>query len=189
MTAQAEETVSLPVASAAEGDALIKHLMDVMDALLSTVEEETALIRAGKLTVAAKLEATKTELSSMYVADTARIKASQIYLDRVTPAMAMELRRRHDLFRAVLQMNLTVLATAHAVSESIMRGVSSELARKATPQAYGASGRATAPTAAGIPVLNQPGAADDRHHGAGRPRHPVHRRPGPSHPVGARCRL
>jgi len=82
MTAQAEETVSLPVASAAEGDAVIKHLMDVMDALPSTVEEETALIRAGKLTAAAKLEATKTELSSMYVADTARIKASQIYLDR-----------------------------------------------------------------------------------------------------------
>ena len=59
--------------------------------------------------------------------------------------MAAELRQRHDLFRAVLQMNLTVLATAHAVSESIMRGVSAELARKATPQAYGASGRATAP--------------------------------------------
>ena len=43
--------------------------------------------------------------------------------------------------------NLTVLATAHAVSESIMRGVSTELARKATPQGYGASGRATAPAA------------------------------------------
>ena len=112
-----------------------------MDALLGTVEEETALVRAGKLAEAAKLEAAKTELSRMYVADTARIKASQVYLDRVTPAMAAELRQRHDLFRAVLQMNLTVLATAHAVSESIMRGVSAELARKATPQGYGASGR------------------------------------------------
>jgi hypothetical protein len=149
MAAQGEDAVSLPVASAAEGQTLIKHLMDVMDALLGTVEEETTLVRAGKLTEAAKLEATKTELSNMYIADTARIKASQIYLDRVTPAMAAELRRRHDLFRAVLQMNLTVLATAHAVSESIMRGVSSELARKATPQAYGA----TAPTAAGMQPL------------------------------------
>jgi len=148
-----EAAAPRPVASPAEGERLIKHLLEVMDALLGTVEEETALIRAGKLTAAAKLEATKTELSSMYVADTARIKASQIYLDRVTPAMAMELRRRHDLFRAVLQMNLTVLATAHAVSESIMRGVSSGLARKATPQAYGASGRATAPTAAGMQPL------------------------------------
>ena len=55
--------------------------------------------------------------------------------------MVDDLRKRHDVFRALLQMNLTVLATAHAVSESIMRGVSRELARKATPQAYGASGR------------------------------------------------
>jgi hypothetical protein len=137
----------LPVASAADGETLIKHLLEVMEALLGTIEEETALIRAGKLAEAAKLEPAKSELSRMYIADTARIKASQVYLDRVRPAMAEELRQRHDLFRAVLQMNLTVLATAHAVSESIMRGVSAELARKATPQAYGASGSATAPSA------------------------------------------
>ena len=62
---------------------------------------------------------------------------------KTTPEMVDELRKRHDQFHALLQINLTVLATAHAVSESIMRGVSSELARKATPQAYGASGRAT----------------------------------------------
>ena len=153
MSTQAAGAPSRPVASAAEGELLIKHLMDVMDALLGMVEEETALVRAGKLAEAAKLEPAKSELSGMYIADTARIKSSQIYLDRVTPAMAAELRKRHDLFRAVLQMNLTVLATAHAVSESIMRGVSSELARKATPQAYGASGRASTPTAAAMQPL------------------------------------
>jgi hypothetical protein len=53
----------------------------------------------------------------------------------------------------VLQINLTVLATAHAVSESIMRGVSEELARKAQPQAYGASGRAMAPAKGNAPPL------------------------------------
>jgi hypothetical protein len=150
---QTQEAPPRPVSSAAEGDLVIKHLMDVMDALLGTIEQETALVRAGQLSEAAKLEAGKTELSGMYMRDTARIKASQIYLDRVTPAMAAELRRRHDEFRAVLQMNLTVLATAHAVSESIMRGVSSELARKATPQAYGASGRAATPTAGAMQPL------------------------------------
>jgi hypothetical protein len=134
-----------PVASPAEAEALIKHLLDVMDALLGTVEEETELVRAGKLNEASKLEPTKAELSRMYIADTARIKASQGYLVRTTPEMIDDLRQRHDEFRALLQMNLTVLATAHAVSESIMRGVSHELARKATPQAYGATGRATAP--------------------------------------------
>ena len=143
----------LPVASAAEGAALIQHLLGVMEALLGAVEEETELVRAGLLVEAARLEATKSELSQMYLVDVARIKASQVYLDRVTPDMASELRQRHDLFRAVLQMNLTVLATAHAVSESIMRGVSSELARKATPQGYGASGRAAMPAATAMQPL------------------------------------
>ena len=50
------------------------------------------------------------------------------------------LRRHHDTFRALLQINLTVLATAHAVSEGIVRGVSGEMARHAAPQTYGASG-------------------------------------------------
>lgn len=141
------------VGSAADGEVLMRHLMQVMDDLLRMVEQETALVRAGKLAEASKLEAAKAELSALYLADATRIKASQIYLDRVTPQLAAELRRRHDLFRAVLQMNLTVLATAHAVSESIMRGVSAELARKATPQAYGASGRAMAPRASAMQPL------------------------------------
>ena len=150
---QGEEAPPAPIASVSEGEALIRHLTEIMDALLGTVEEETALVRAGKLVEAAELEAAKSELSGMYVTDTARIRANQAYLNRVAPALAADLRRRHDLFRAVLQMNLTVLATAHAVSESIMRGVSSELARKATPQAYGASGRASAPGAASLQPL------------------------------------
>lgn len=151
--AQAQAPAPVPVTSPAEGALLIKHLLDVMDALLGTVEEETALVRAGKLGDAAKLEPSKTELSNMYIADTARIRASQGYLDQVTPDLAADLRTRHDLFRAVLQMNLTVLATAHAVSESIVRGVSAELARKATPQAYGASGRAMTPAASSLQPL------------------------------------
>ena len=152
-TATRDEAVPHPVTNPAEGETLIKHLLEVMDALLGTVEEETALVRAGKLAEAAKLEAAKAELSALYVADTARIRASQVYLNKVTPKMAAELRHRHNLFRAVLQMNLTVLATAHAVSESIMRGVSSELARTATPQGYGASGRAAPPPAASMQPL------------------------------------
>jgi hypothetical protein len=50
-----------------------------------------------------------------------------------------------DQFRALLQKNMVVLATAHAVSEGIMRRLSGDLARKAAPQVYGASGRTTAP--------------------------------------------
>jgi hypothetical protein len=136
-----------PLQSAAEAEQVIRHLSGVMDSLLVVVEQETALVRAGKLAEAQKLDANKAELSRLYMADTSRIRASQRFLNQATPGLADDLCKRHDLFRAVLQMNLTVLATAHAVSESIMRGVSAELARKATPQAYGASGHATRPPA------------------------------------------
>ncbi len=134
-----------PVSNPAEAELLITHLMDVMDALLGVVQQETQLVRAGKLTEAAKLEPSKAELSRLYVADTARLKISQTYLSQTVPKIIATLRERHDLFHALLQMNLTVLATAHAVSEGIMRGVSDELARKATPQGYGMSGRAATP--------------------------------------------
>jgi hypothetical protein len=53
----------------------------------------------------------------------------------------------------LLQTNLTVLATAHAVSEGIIRGLSDQLARKSTPQTYGASGRTNLPSrGAGVPL-------------------------------------
>ena len=142
-----------PIANPAEGEKLVRHMLDVMDALLATVEEETQLVRGGNLAEAAKLEPVKSELSALYVGDTARIRANQGFLSRSTPQLIEELRQRHDQFRALLQINLTVLATAHAVSESIMRGVSSELARKATPQAYGASGRAATPSAGSMQPL------------------------------------
>jgi hypothetical protein len=134
-----------PVDTPAEADLLIKHLLDVMDALLAIVEAETERVRAGRLAQVLELEQTKAELSHLYVADTQRIKANQGIIARLAPAPLADLRKRHDEFRAVLQINLTVLATAHAVSESIMRGVSDELSRKAQPQAYGASGHVMAP--------------------------------------------
>lgn len=139
--------VPLAVTSTAEAELLMKHMMDVMDSLLAIVEQETELVRAGNLVAAAKLEPSKTELSRLYHVDAARLKASRQFLTQNMPEVFAALRERHDLFHALLQMNLTVLATAHAVSESIMRGVSDELARRATPSAYGSTGRAATPRA------------------------------------------
>jgi hypothetical protein len=158
MSAQAAHQVAQasaprPVSDRAEADLLVNHMIDVMEALLAIVEKETALVRTGRLGEAARLEPTKSELTRLYLTDTARLKLSHGYLAGAMPDKLADLRARHDLFHALLQMNLTVLATAHAVSESIMRGVSDELARKATPQGYGASGRAAVPGANGAQPL------------------------------------
>jgi len=140
------ESAPCPVSTAAEAHDLIGHLTDVMDALLGVVEEETDMVRAGRLSEIGRLESTKADLARLYIADTTRVKLSAPYLSATLPDALDAVRRRHDTFHALLQINLTVLATAQAVSEGIMRGVSSELARKAGPQTYGASGRTAAPT-------------------------------------------
>jgi hypothetical protein len=61
------------------------------------------------------------------------------------PSALTALKQRHQYFQALLQINLTVLATVHSVSEGIMRKLSEEVNRQIAPQVYGASGRATAP--------------------------------------------
>ena len=42
-------------------------------------------------------------------------------------------------------MNLTVLATAHAVSEGIVRGVNAEIQKRNMPQTYTAAGQRAMP--------------------------------------------
>ena len=135
-----------PLASAEEAQELAVHLIEGMDALMGVVRQETDLLRSGRLAAAAKLFAAKGELAQSYVVDALRLRASRPNLSRLIPVGQLEgLRRRHEGFHVLLQNNLTVLATAHAVSEGIVRGVSGEMARKAVPQTYGASGRAVAP--------------------------------------------
>jgi hypothetical protein len=136
-----------PIASLGEAERAIANLHTIMDRLAETVDEETAHVRAGRLRDAARLEEVKAELARHYAAESARMTAAGALIARSPPAALDRLRKRHEALTALLQTNLTVLATAHAVSEGIIRGVSGELARKRTPSTYGASGRANAPSA------------------------------------------
>jgi len=140
-----QPTLVRPIVDQGEAQQVIGHLSDVMDALLALVEEETKLVRLGRLTDVAQMAEKKTKLARLYLADTSRLQASQPYLATTVPGVLQVLRERHNTFRSMLQINLTVLATAHAVAEGIIRGVSDEINRNAAPQLYGASGRQAAP--------------------------------------------
>ena len=142
-----------PVKTAAEADALVSQVMGVMAELADVLEQETELVRAGRVSAASRFAEPKGDLSLRYVAGTIRLKASKPQLAHVARDRLAALQQRHDNLRKLLQTNLTVLATAHAVSESIVRGVSNEIGRRSTPQTYGASGRANAPTrGSGVPL-------------------------------------
>lgn len=134
-----------PISTPAEARKLAEELMDVMSALLGVIERETELVRAGKVREAIALEGQKSELSRRYMVTVERLKTSQKYLAQVSPELLTTLRRHHDTFRAMLQINLTVLATAHAVSEGIVRGVNTEIQRRNIPNTYTASGQRAAP--------------------------------------------
>ena len=133
-------TAPLPASTPAGARKLAEDLVEVMNALLVVIERETALVRAGNVREAIKLEAKKTELSRRYTSTIKVLQASHEYLAQVAPELLSTLHRHHDVFRAMLQVNLTVLATAHAVSEGIVRGVNVEMQRRNIPQTYTASG-------------------------------------------------
>jgi hypothetical protein len=136
---------SPPIATVADARSAIAHLTEVMDGLAAVVTEETRLVRAGQLRKATGLGPRKSELSGRYFKAAERLKANSTFLARAVPQDVGALARRHELLQAELKSNLMVLATAHAVSEGIMRRLSGDLARKACPQVYGAGGRTTPP--------------------------------------------
>ena len=133
------------ISTPAQARKLAEELMDVMSGLLGIIERETELVRAGKVPEAMALEGQKSELSRRYMVTVESLKTSQKYLSQVSPELLTTLRRHHDTFRAMLQINLTVLATAHAVSEGIVRGVNTEIQRRNIPNTYTATGQRAAP--------------------------------------------
>jgi hypothetical protein len=135
------------IASVGEAEGVVANINIVLDRLMETVAEETARVRAGKLREAAELSETKAELSRRYATESERVMAARDFIAGALPDAFEALRKRNAAFQTLLQANLTVLATAHAVSEGIIRGVSGELARKRAPSTYGATGRANAPAA------------------------------------------
>jgi hypothetical protein len=128
-----------------EARKVAERLMDAMSALLGLIERETELVRAGKIREAMTLEKQKQELSRNYVTAVSELKANQAQLAKSAPELLSTLHRHHDAFRAMLQVNLTVLATAHAVSESVVRGVNAEIQKRNVPNTYTAAGRRATP--------------------------------------------
>ena len=116
-----------------------------MDALLNIVEDETALVREGRLAEVQRLEPAKSALARDYMMDTAQLEASRALSCAMHAERPEGIPHRHDQFRALLQVNLTVLATVHAVSEGFVRGVSIEMQRRKLSHGYTAAGQRRRP--------------------------------------------
>lgn len=136
----------------AEADQTIGDVMALIENLSKLMQQETALIHAGQVKRASELGTAKTDLASRLYVISERLKVNARFIMQCAPGRCAALAQMQDAFRLVLQKNMIVLATAHAVSEGIVRRLSKDLARKSSPQLYGATGRATAPS----PKYGQP---------------------------------
>jgi hypothetical protein len=143
VTAESAEAQA-PIVSVVEAERAIANLNKIMDVLMHTVVEETVRVRSGQLRATSEFDEAKVQLAGLFAAETERVKSAKPILIQSFPEALERLRQRHDSLHTLLQTNLTVLATAQAVSEGIIRGVSGELARKQSPSTYGATGRANA---------------------------------------------
>ncbi|MGO4668610.1 hypothetical protein [Bosea sp. 2RAB26] len=125
------------IASALEAQALIEAVLETLGALSHVVGEETELVRAGKLSDAMEREPRKTELAGIYMRGVEQVKLNAVALARFVPDQVKRLKAAHVAFQDLIEINQIVLATARAVSESIVRDLASEANRPMRAAGYG----------------------------------------------------
>ena len=76
---------SLQVQTADEARQVMAHFARIMGALLQFLEEETAIVRAGRIGEVKQLEGTKSELARLYLAHAASVRANCAYMARELP--------------------------------------------------------------------------------------------------------
>ena len=129
------------IESADEAAALCADIEATMTALTDVIEQESALVRQTRISETAELEARKSDLARRYVAEMKVVRAQRDHLAALAPDSMGRLRDLNDRFHAQLQINLAVLATAKAVAEDIVRGVSEAVGKRRRVTTYARDGR------------------------------------------------
>lgn len=151
MTAQPASKFAID--NKADAESLLTHIGETMVALVQVFEDETRLIRAGKLTAAAGLAGEKSNLAALYLRDIEYVKANTKFICDSLPELVDEMRLAHASFREILGRNLRVVATAQSVAEGIIRGAAEEAERHANPRGYHADGRSVQAQRTSRPVM------------------------------------
>lgn len=125
------------VAGADEAKALVEAVLEALSALSHLVGEETELVRAGRLPEAMKREARKTELAGVYMRGVEQVKLNAVALARFVPEQIRRLKEAHIAFQNLIETNQIVLATARAVSETIVRDLAADANKPTRAAGYG----------------------------------------------------
>jgi hypothetical protein len=117
------------------------QLADTIDALISVLDEESRMVREAKLDDAAVVHARKSALAANYGERLNMLKSNAEAIRLHTMTGIEKLRSRQLGLESALQTNMTVLATARMVAETLIRGVQSDAAEaNGGPTTYSATG-------------------------------------------------
>ncbi len=128
------------ILSREDAERLVASVLATMGDLEKVLASETDHIRVGRIRDGLAEEARKSELASAYMRGLETVKANAIALARFAPEALEKLKAAHAGFGRAVETNQTVLATARAVSESLVKGVADEMNRQSRPQGYGPPG-------------------------------------------------
>jgi hypothetical protein len=123
-----------------DAERLVAGVLATMIELEKVLENETSHVRVGRIREGLAEEACKTELATCYIRGLEAVKANAIALARFAPAELDRLKSAHGRFARIIETNQTVLATARAVSENLVKGIAEEMNRLSRPRGYAPAG-------------------------------------------------
>lgn len=138
-----------------EAEDLLGRIGDSMVALVKVFQQETELVKAGRLSEAGALAEEKAVLASRYLREIETLKANASFVSQAVPTLVEELRSAHAAFRDIISLNMRVVATAQSVAEGVIRGAAGEAARREAPKSYSADGRMASKAPMRPVVLNR----------------------------------
>lgn len=130
-----------------DGAALCVQTKLALEKFVDILNQETTLLRTGKLEQAGKLSATKAEVAQEYVILARSIKNNAAALTQSHPAELKALKGQHETLATQMAENVRVLATARTVTADLLHDVAKTVGAQRGPTTYGTSGRVPPPTA------------------------------------------
>lgn len=123
------------------GRELVGRVEATLTALVTIMNQETTLLRAGHVKDATQLTSEKTRLAQDYVGLSRSVQRQLARLRAEVPAELARLRGGHERLATQMAENLRVIATAKDVTESILTEVADTIGAQNRTRTYGASGQ------------------------------------------------
>ena len=119
---------------------LCQTVETALAALVDIMNQETVLLRAGRMRQAGELTPEKTRMAQDYVTFARAVQRQNVRLKEQAPEAVERLRLGHERLATQMAENLRVLATARMVTEDLLTDVARIVGQQDRTKTYGQAG-------------------------------------------------